>query len=236
MITHAIRKAIEDTVADHIKGQSEFTAFDVTREVRLMDFKLLHADCREIVHQIYLDQRMPNYTRELRPVGPNGEEAWVYHPAPPTALGGFPSSGWTTNLSPGGVMNCAPSGMRTYGAPAVPDPPPAPPSGMRGIIRSKADPLIKSQDPRGRLLVPKHLTEKIGLIPGNAAFVHQIADKFQIANQKLIWGVTVTYAVDHHGGIYLSRKILKNAQLDGKQINLVTGTCQGIPALHVMEA
>lgn len=235
MITHAIRNAIEDTVADHIKGQSEFTCFDITREVRLMDFKLLHADCREIVHQIYLDQRMPNYTREMRTVGLNGEEAWVYRPATSAPVtGGFPSIGGTTNLAPGGVMNCAPSSLRTYSIPTTP----TPPYGSRGIVRSKADPLIKFQDKRGRLLVPKHLTKAIDLKPGDQAFVYQIGSNLQIAKYKLAWQFVAKYLVDHHGGIYISQKILNRTQfgLCKKQIKITTDTCQGHYTLALMEA
>lgn len=76
----SIQNLIENLVNNKVKNQELFTAFDITHEARkLRTDKVMHNEVRDIVHDMFMNNRMPSYTRELGSFPNLVTQPWVYH-------------------------------------------------------------------------------------------------------------------------------------------------------------
>lgn len=78
MSTKLIKKYTKDVVNDLIDKGKMFTAYDVTRIVRGAGIKCYHNQVRDIVHELYREQKMDcEYGRNAIDI--NGASPYVYH-------------------------------------------------------------------------------------------------------------------------------------------------------------
>jgi hypothetical protein len=71
---------VETTVAALISKRKSFSAFDITKTVRAAGFKERHKDVKQVVHQLYGDEEMSDYTRTLVNFPGGNGPAFLYHP------------------------------------------------------------------------------------------------------------------------------------------------------------
>jgi hypothetical protein len=71
---------IENLVQQLTGNATMFTAFDITMMLRRANptTNIKHPEVRDTVHQLYSDNQMSGYVRDLVPMS-NGQEAFVYH-------------------------------------------------------------------------------------------------------------------------------------------------------------
>lgn len=70
--------AVREIIADKIRNDIMFTAFDITKELRKNGHKVRHSNIRNIVHGLFYNGDITGYTRTIIEV--NGERPFVYHP------------------------------------------------------------------------------------------------------------------------------------------------------------
>ena len=70
---------IEDVVESLVGAKSSFTAYTVTNELRSRGFQERHKDIKAIVHRIWKDDRIPDYSRHSVTLS-GGIRAYLYHP------------------------------------------------------------------------------------------------------------------------------------------------------------
>jgi len=71
---------VETTVATFISQRKHFSAFDITKAVRAAGFKERHKDIKQVVHRLYGDEEMSDYTRTLVNFPGGNGSAFLYHP------------------------------------------------------------------------------------------------------------------------------------------------------------
>jgi len=76
----ATTSEVETTVATFISQRKHFSAFDITKAVRAAGFKERHKDIKKVVHHLYGDEEMSDYTRTLVNFPGGNGSAFLYHP------------------------------------------------------------------------------------------------------------------------------------------------------------
>jgi len=76
----ATTSEVENMVAVLINQRKPFSAFDITKAVRSAGFKERHKDVKQVVHQLYGDEEMSDYTRTLVDFPGGNGPAFLYHP------------------------------------------------------------------------------------------------------------------------------------------------------------
>jgi len=202
--------AVADVVKD-LTGKGElFSCFDVTRKLRdEQSLTVFHSEVRKEVHKLYADMEMPvDYERDDFALK-NGRTTCVFHPR------GKATSEYDPEQFGGGDDPFGAKTTKTSQPTMVP----------------KANLLIapKNQtDRRGRLCISNKMTRKMGvdLTAGTTAWVST-----SFANKRILIskspsnvsdpGAAVrAYSVDKDDNIRLSRRLLKKADILGKQLNV----------------
>jgi bifunctional DNA-binding transcriptional regulator/antitoxin component of YhaV-PrlF toxin-antitoxin module len=157
MIDSETRDAIYDLITDRIAVGDVFTAYSITQDLRAEGFRVRHEEVKSIVHQMFEDGEMDNYTRELKDYG-GPIPAWEYRPdstvmashhrVPSTVARNYAASGNT-------------GGPQAFCGTTVP----------HTDDDDDEDGIYAKADARGTICVPSKLIQDAGFKPGDHVVV-----------------------------------------------------------------
>ena len=107
-----LKEEVTKTVLDWAAAGKQFTAFDVTSEMRAAHpgEPIYHNDVKSLVHAMWLGGEFPpNYARTLVPLG-SGEQPFMYHDAALPPQVAQPQAA----AQPGGVLQAIVNGLQFW--------------------------------------------------------------------------------------------------------------------------
>jgi hypothetical protein len=156
MCDAATETKVLSAIDGRITAQQPFSAFDITVELRRQGVAERHKNLKGVVHQAFADGRMGDWQKTMVTFPNAPIPAWLYHPP------GADVAGYMAGLQgpPVAIVQPPPQAQ----APVPPAPPPAAPrTGVgSGVVK---DPGVSC------LYVPSTLAAKVGITPGNKAYM-----------------------------------------------------------------
>jgi len=224
-----LAKLFEEVLIDLIDNKKEFTAYDVTDEVRSMvDEKVYHYQWKEFVHNVINAIVPPSYSRRVD-MSKNG--AWLYY-----------SDKSDDNF----VVDLKPIKLPPFIMPKLNDLHKSI-NNFNNLTNKVKDNIIVSNrkvkkndavlypTSRQRVLIPAKIIRKIEQDVSEAPHVYTLiffniyAQKIVLFNINRANADTNSYGIDKYNNIRLSAKVLKKAGLLGKplqyKIDEVNKTC-----------
>jgi bifunctional DNA-binding transcriptional regulator/antitoxin component of YhaV-PrlF toxin-antitoxin module len=226
MLNREITDLIREIVSDRIALQESFSAYDVTKELREQHIRGYHSQFKEVVHEMFEQGEMGDYTRELKDFG-GPVMAWEYRPRQQQATA---------------PNHLQPSPLRSYGPAQTVATPVAPgvavlgvtgPSGSGPVptsICGTTVPAVPSTDDserevkvdgRGTVCIPSALVRSAGLEPGDTAYVYCIPDQLIVSPEPWDEDADHKYTVDKHANIRITRAAQQAAGLQGVRLKIV---------------
>ena len=150
MIDTETRDEILTLVADRIDEGATFSAFDITKALRGLRFRVRHDEVKALVHQMFETGGMTGYTRELRDYG-GPIPAWEYRPDAVVAT--------NQHRAPSTVARPYFSTTGPYDIPGSDD------------EDEDEDGVYAKADARGTICVPSKLIQDAGFKPGELVVV-----------------------------------------------------------------
>jgi hypothetical protein len=81
--SYTIKLLVEEQVASFSLTQTSFTAYDITKALRSVTGEFIpHSAIKPLVSEMFKNNKMSNYTRELGNFPGVGKQPWVYKPIP----------------------------------------------------------------------------------------------------------------------------------------------------------
>jgi hypothetical protein len=217
MLNIEITDLIREIVSDRIALAESFSAYDVTKELREQNVRGYHSQFKEVVHQMFEQGEMADYTRELKDFG-GPVMAWEYQPRQQQATA-------PNHLQPSGVRSYGPTPSTTMPAkgtmvlPAV--------AGFCGtpapaVSATTDDERQVTVDGRGTVCIPAAVVRAAGLEPGDVANVYCSPDQLVVSGED--WNAgdpDHQYTVDKHANIRITRVAQEAAGLNGVILKVV---------------
>lgn len=193
-----------------------FTALDISRTAQWKDGLFeRHDNLKGIVHQMFHDAQMGNYSRTLITLPGIPDSIWLYYD-PNVSDPSTYKSVWM-GVRPGSPPN-ADAQAQQGTVPALgfsnddAAPQQAAPQGQQGDF---------DRDKRGRLWVSKPLVAQLNVNPGDQVFAIVEPNQVKITTDvtKLAGLDYRTYKVDRHGNIAISRLNFDKAGINNPSVN-----------------
>jgi len=204
--------AVAEVVKDLTQKSELFSCFDVTRKLRdEQSLTVFHSEVRKAVHTLYADMEMPvDYERDDFALS-NGRTTCVFHPRS-KATSEYDPEQFGGNNSPFGTKT------KTSQPTMVP----------KANLMQRLGRASRTQtDKRGRFCVSNKLTRQIGMTAGTLVTV--IPEPLfkrviiTISGRCAIFQAGAAFKpmrIDRDDNLRLSRRTLRNADLDGKHLTV----------------
>ena len=224
-----VEQTIRDAVSKLVKSGYMFTAFDITKLVRVDLGKgtpVSHKDVNGVVQEMFNNASMDTYVRDIVSVGASVSPWLYYHPYSDVA---DYDPQWITNdpkqddMKADVTATTSSSGgftpptldiddddeedddAVTYGVPAIPAPANIPVSSVTTRLGKNEHRLTKE----GRLQIPIHMARKAGFTPHQTVMVVEEGSKLTLASAPIAATNTTFVQVEKDGRIRLSSRMLK---------------------------
>lgn len=190
-------KILSNIISNKVTKGETFTAFNISLEAKKKGVLDKHSNLRNDIHTImseYINDG--DYTRKIVQVGTEAyQRAWVYYPTTSKAPSTMSRSQVLSTTSSN-------SSSKLFKIPSV--------KTSKKRSKSTSNSLVKGLSSENRLLIPKSLTTKAGIVRSAYAFVGK-DNTLILRNSAPTKHEYVKYTVDSHGNTRIGQRVLKDA-------------------------
>ena len=202
---------IEDVVNEYTKDEKMFTAFDVTKEVRVRTKdRVFHDEVKKEVHKMFHNGALPGYNRSLANLANANPQPWVYHPqsVDVSKYNGSPVNDTSTVADPG-----------TTPISSI--------SSFAGSGTNDNDDKVYKLDTTDRLCVPNKLVRQLSLKTGDTIYVYYANVKLTLKKDGSDGNFVTSYQVDKDDNVRITAGTLCKCGLAGTEFD-ITGDAKCI--------